>query len=66
MNKDHVKGMTNEVVGEVKEQVGKATGDRSLEVKGHATEFKGKAQQKLGDVKDIAREDMDDRPADRR
>ena len=66
MNKDQIKGMTKEAVGEVKEQVGKATDDKSLEVRGHAKEFEGKAQKKLGDVKEVAREDMDDiedRPA---
>jgi uncharacterized protein YjbJ (UPF0337 family) len=60
INKDQVKGMTKEAVGEVKEQVGKATGDTELQVKGHAKEFEGKAQKKLGDVKEAAREDMDD------
>ena len=60
INKDQVKGMTKEAVGEVKEQVGKATGDTDLRVRGHAKEFEGKAQKKLGDVKEAAREDMDD------
>jgi uncharacterized protein YjbJ (UPF0337 family) len=60
MNKDQVKGLTNEAVGEVKEQVGKATGDTGLRVRGHVKEFEGKAQKKLGDVKEQAREDMDD------
>lgn len=60
INKDQVKGMTNEAVGEVKEQVGKATGDTSLRARGHAKEFQGKAQKKLGDMKEVAREDMDD------
>ena len=60
INKDQVKGMTKEAVGEVKEQVGKATGDTDLKVRGHAKEFEGKAQKKLGDLKEAAREDMDD------
>lgn len=60
INKDQVKGMTKEAVGEVKEQVGKATGDTDLKVRGHAKEFEGKAQKKLGDIKEAAREDMDD------
>ena len=49
------------------EQVGKAMGDADLRVRGHAKEFEGKAQKKLGDMKEIAREDLrdvddDDRP----
>jgi len=52
MNKDHIKGAANEATGEIKEQVGKLTGDREMEAKGHARELKGKIQQKVGDVKD--------------
>jgi uncharacterized protein YjbJ (UPF0337 family) len=66
MNKDQIKGITKEAVGEVKEQVGKATGDRDLQVRGHAKEFEGKAQKKLGDLKEIAREDMRDIDDDER
>ena len=60
MNKDQAKGIAKEVTGEVKEQVGKMTRDDELRLKGHAKEFEGKAQKKLGDLKEIAREDMDD------
>ena len=52
MNKDHVKGATNQATGEIKQQVGKLTGDKSLEIKGHARELKGKLQQRVGDAKD--------------
>lgn len=64
MNKDQVKGMTKQAVGEVKEQVGKATRDPTLRARGHAKEFEGKAQKKLGDVKEIARQDMGPQPRD--
>ena len=60
MNKDQIKGLAKQATGEVKEQVGKLTGDDELRLKGHAKEFEGKAQKKLGDLKEIAREDMDD------
>ena len=60
MNKDQVKGMAKEATGEVKEQVGKVMNDDELRLKGHAKEFEGKAQKKLGDMKEVAREDMDD------
>src|SRR3954465_11914171 len=66
MNKDHVKGATNEVTGNIKKEVGRATGDRSMEVKGHARELKGKLQQGVGDAKDELRDDRDlDRDVDR-
>ena len=69
MNKDQLKGMTKEAVGEVKEQVGKVTKDDELRVRGHAKEFEGKAQKRLGDLKQIAREDLmdvdEDKPLER-
>ena len=69
MNKDQLKGMTKEAVGEVKEQVGKVTGNDELRVRGHAKEFEGKAQKRLGDLKQIAREDLmdvdEDKPLER-
>ena len=60
MNKDQIKGMTKEAAGEIEEQVGKVLGDDEMRLKGHAKEFEGKAQKKLGDLKEAAREDMDD------
>lgn len=57
MNKHQVKGMANQATGEVKQQVGKLTGDASLQAKGHATEAKGKVQKKLGDAKEVLRND---------
>lgn len=56
MNKQQVKGMGNRVTGEVKQQVGKLTGDSSLQAKGHAREAKGKLQQGLGDAKEAVRD----------
>lgn len=57
MNKHQVKGVTNQVTGEVKEQVGKLTGDRSTEVRGHAREVKGKLQKDMGDAQEAVRHD---------
>jgi uncharacterized protein YjbJ (UPF0337 family) len=58
MNKQQVKGMANQATGEVKEQVGKLTGDRSLEARGHAREMKGKAQKQMGDTREALRTDQ--------
>lgn len=52
MNTDQVKGKLKEVAGEAQEHLGRATGDREQEVKGHAHEQEGKVQKKVGDVKD--------------
>jgi uncharacterized protein YjbJ (UPF0337 family) len=60
MNKHQVKGVTNQVTGEVKQQVGKLTGDRSTQARGTATEIKGKLQKDMGDAKEIARNDQRD------
>ncbi|MFW2852531.1 CsbD family protein [Sphingomonas sp. TX0543] len=49
--KDKVKGTANEIAGKVKEEIGKATGDRELEAKGAAQNVKGHAQKAVGDVK---------------
>lgn len=52
MNTDQVKGKLKEVGGEAQEHLGRATGDKDQEAKGHANEAEGKVQKKVGDVKD--------------
>jgi len=51
VNKDQLKGRTNEVEGKIKEVAGKVTGDKKLEVKGKVQGIVGEAQAKFGDVK---------------
>jgi uncharacterized protein YjbJ (UPF0337 family) len=57
MNKDQVKGKLKEATGEVQEQVGKVTGSKEQQARGHARETEGKVEKKIGDtqqgVKDI-------------
>lgn len=68
MNKHQVKGMTNRATGEVKQQVGRLTGDSSTVARGQAREAKGRLQQGLGDAKEAVRHDerkLDDREIDR-
>lgn len=52
---DKIKGLANEAVGNVKQSVGKATGNEKLQAEGKAQELKGEAQQTVGDVKDGAK-----------
>jgi uncharacterized protein YjbJ (UPF0337 family) len=59
MNKQQIKGATNQATGEVKKQVGKLTGDRSTQAKGQAREIKGKVQQGVGDSKETMRRDSE-------
>lgn len=42
MNKNQVKGRTDEAKGKVKETTGKALGDKSMEYKGKAEKVAGK------------------------
>jgi len=52
---DKIKGVANEAIGNVKQGVGKATGNTELEVKGTIQEKKGEAQQAIGNVKDAVK-----------
>jgi uncharacterized protein YjbJ (UPF0337 family) len=51
INKDQIKGHTNEAVGKVKEIVGAVVGNKELEVKGTIQKNTGIVQAKIGDVK---------------
>jgi len=56
MNKDQIKGRTEEAQGKVKEVVGKIVGNPTLEVKGNIQKNVGAIQASLGDAKeDIAK-----------
>ncbi len=59
MNKQQIKGVTNQVTGEIKKEVGKLTGDRSTQAAGQAREIKGKVQQGVGDAKESLRSDRE-------
>lgn len=59
MNKQQIKGATNQATGEVKKQVGKLTGDRSTQARGAAQEVKGKVQQGVGNTKEDMRRESD-------
>jgi uncharacterized protein YjbJ (UPF0337 family) len=49
---DKIKGLANEAIGNVKQGVGKVTGNEKLQVEGMIQEKKGEAQQVVGKVKD--------------
>ncbi|MGE7417664.1 CsbD family protein [Methylobacterium tarhaniae] len=56
---DTLKGLANEALGNVKQGVGKVTGDDRLVAEGKAQELKGEAQRTVGDVKDGAKSAAD-------
>ncbi|WP_232631282.1 CsbD family protein [Methylobacterium sp. Leaf118] len=51
---DKVKGLANEAAGNLKQGVGKATGNEQLQAEGKAQEVKGEGQQLKGDAKQAA------------
>ena len=48
---DKIKGVANEAAGNVKQGIGKATGNEKLQAEGKAQEVKGEAQKTVGDAK---------------
>ena len=57
MNKDQVKGRTEEAVGKTKKVVGKVIHDESLKQKGRLEEIGGKARATYGDTKEQWKKD---------
>ena len=51
MNRDQIKGRTQEAKGKIKEVAGKITGDKTLEIRGTAEKTGGKIQAGYGDLK---------------
>lgn len=49
---DNIKSAVNQVAGSVKQTVGKAVGNPSLEMQGAEQKLKGQAQGVVGDAKD--------------
>lgn len=58
MDKDRSEGKGKKVTGSIKKGVGKVTGNRRLEDEGRAEKTGGKVQNKVGEVKDKARDKL--------
>ncbi len=56
MNSDTLEGQGTNVAGQIKEVVGKATGDEQLEASGIADQWSGIAQDGFGKLRDFARD----------
>lgn len=48
---DKIKGLANEAAGNVKQSIGKTTGNEKLQAEGKGQELKGKGQKTVGDAK---------------
>jgi uncharacterized protein YjbJ (UPF0337 family) len=56
MDKEHVKGAADTVVGKTKEAAGHATGNKKLETEGKVDQARGAVHHAAGDAKDAGRE----------
>jgi uncharacterized protein YjbJ (UPF0337 family) len=59
MDKEHVEGAADKVVGKTKEGVGHAIGSKKLETEGKVDQVKGAAHTAAGDAKDAGKEAID-------
>jgi uncharacterized protein YjbJ (UPF0337 family) len=59
MDKEHVKGATDDAVGKTKEVAGHVTGNKKLETEGKVDQVKGVAHNAAGDAKDAGKEAID-------
>ncbi|MCW4113600.1 CsbD family protein [Aurantimonas sp. MSK8Z-1] len=59
MDKNEVKGGLKEVGGNIKESVGRATGNRDMEAEGVVDQAEGKTQKNYGKVKDAVKDQLD-------
>jgi uncharacterized protein YjbJ (UPF0337 family) len=55
MDKEHVKGVADDIKGKTKESVGHVFGDKKLEAEGKVDQVKGQAHKTLGDIKDASK-----------
>jgi uncharacterized protein YjbJ (UPF0337 family) len=59
MDKDRVEGAADQVKGNIKQTVGKVTGDTKTEAEGSYDQAEGKTKSTVGWIKDKAREVLD-------
>ncbi|MDN4630592.1 CsbD family protein [Sphingomonas sp. PvP056] len=56
---DRIEGAGKQVVGSIKEAIGKITGNRNIEAQGAAEKAAGKAQAELGEARSATRDTLD-------
>ena len=56
MSKDEVDGRSKKIKGQIREAVGKLTGNKTEQIKGKIEQVEGRAQEEIGKVKRKAKE----------
>jgi uncharacterized protein YjbJ (UPF0337 family) len=59
MDKEHIKGAIDNVVGKTEEAIGRAVGNTKLEAEGKADQIKASLHNTAGDIKDAGKEAID-------
>ena len=60
MDKDRIAGSAKQIVGSIKERIGRLFGDRKTAAEGAAQQTEGQVQNTVGGIKDTARETVAD------
>jgi uncharacterized protein YjbJ (UPF0337 family) len=66
VEKKNIEGGLDQAKGKIKEVAGAATGDRQLEGEGKLEHLKGKVKDKVGDLRESAKDKLDDLDRDRK
>lgn len=61
MNEDQIKGKAKDIGGKVQEKVGQVVGNRQQQVEGLANQAEGKVQKQYGDLKEDAKDVIDNK-----
>ena len=56
MNKNQTNGVVKDVAGKVQADTGKLTGNKEQQAKGLQKQVAGKAEKRLGDAKEVAKD----------
>jgi uncharacterized protein YjbJ (UPF0337 family) len=56
MDKQRIKGAARKVTGNIKEAIGRVTGDRDTEIEGKAEKAEGRVRSAVGHARDAVRE----------
>jgi uncharacterized protein YjbJ (UPF0337 family) len=55
MNKDQIKGTAKSIGGKVQQKAGKLVGSKTQQAKGLKNQAEGKAQKRVGDLKEVVK-----------
>lgn len=61
MDKDRIKGVAQKIKGNIKEAVGKITGNKDLETDGKIDNAAGNVRKAVGEAKDVVRDAVKER-----